>query len=374
MDFYVYIHKKKTTGEVFYVGKGRKFRAYQRHSRSRFWHSVVNHHGFDVEIVLRDVSESEAYLKEIELIALYGRRDKGLGSLVNLTDGGEGGCGFVLTEDQRIAMSKRMSGNNNPNSDKTIWNFYNVKTKEIFVGTKFEMTKNYPEVSIGLLFSKGTTKRWIVQGFSSDDAMRRALSDKRIVNSEPKNTNIYTWLNLETGEILDSTCRGLRKLYPEVNTKDIINQGGLTSKGWTTWENYKELGYENLVNHKVGKNNGNADNTIYSFTNLSTKEIFIGTRLDFEYKFGIDLVDLFSKARHRLTANNWCLTINLEKVLTDSRTDYKVYVFKHTSGEEFRGTRLEFYSEYGFKIHALFRNTHTAKSVKGWSLVQENLQ
>ena len=88
MDFYVYIHKKKTTGEVFYVGKGRKFRAYQRHSRSRFWHSVVNHHGFDVEIVLRDVSESEAYLKEIELIALYGRRDKGLGPLVNLTDGG----------------------------------------------------------------------------------------------------------------------------------------------------------------------------------------------------------------------------------------------------------------------------------------------
>ena len=190
------------------MGKGRKFRAYQRHSRSRFWHSVVNHHGFDVEIVLRDVSESEAYLKEIELIALYGRRDKGLGSLVNLTDGGEGGCGFVLTEDQRIAMSKRMSGNNNPNSDKTIWNFYNVKTKEIFVGTKFEMTKNHPEVSIGLLFSKGTTKRWIVQGFSSDDAMRRALSDKRIVNSEPKNTNIYTWLNLETGEISKSLGRG----------------------------------------------------------------------------------------------------------------------------------------------------------------------
>ena len=23
MDFYVYLHKKKTTGEVFYVGKGK---------------------------------------------------------------------------------------------------------------------------------------------------------------------------------------------------------------------------------------------------------------------------------------------------------------------------------------------------------------
>lgn len=368
MDYYVYVHKKKTDGEVFYVGKGRKSRAYQKHSRSRFWHSVVNNHGFDVEIVLKDVSEKDAYLKEIELITLYGRRDKGLGTLVNLTDGGEGGCGFVLTDDQRIAMSKRMKGNNNPNADKTVWNFYNVKTEESFVGTKFEMTCTHPEVSLGLLFSKGTTKRWIVQGFSSEDAVSRAFSNKRIVNSKPRNTNIYTWLNLETGEVLDATCRDLRKLYPHVNTKDIINQGGLTSKGWTTWENYKSFGYERLVNHKAGKSNGNADKSVYNFTNLTTEETFTGTRLDFEHKFGINLVYLFSKVRRRLTSNNWCLTENLDKVLEDSRIDYDKYTFEHKSGEKFTGTRLEFYSKYGFKVHALFRKTNTAKSVKGWSL------
>ena len=368
MDFYVYIHKKKSNGEIFYVGKGRKSRAYQKHSRSRFWHSVVDHHGFSVEIVFKDLSETEAYAKEVELILHYGRRDIGTGTLVNLTDGGEGGCGFVLTDEQREAMSKRMKGQNNPNADKTVWKFYNFLTNESFVGTKYEMSKAYPDISLGQLFSKGTTKKWIVEGHSSPDAIRRAKANKRIVKYVPKNNNIYTWLNLETGEIIKATCRELRELYPEVNTKDVINQGGLTSKGWTTWENYIAFGYESLINSKAGKNNGNADDTVYSFTNLRTNEKFIGTRLDLEISFNVNVIDLFAKRKVRLTSNDWCLSENVNSAIAEARRDYTIYTFVHISGETFNGTRLDFYSKYGFKIHALFRKTNTAKSVKGWSL------
>ena len=43
--------------------------------------------------ILENVAEYIAIKKEIEQIAYYGRFDKGLGPLTNMTDGGEGGNG-----------------------------------------------------------------------------------------------------------------------------------------------------------------------------------------------------------------------------------------------------------------------------------------
>ena len=89
----VYIHRKKTNGEVFYVGMGNKDRPYQSNlgDRSIFWHKVVNKHGHSVEIIKEGLTKRAAFDLEIKLIKKYGRRDKGLGTLVNLTDGGDSG-------------------------------------------------------------------------------------------------------------------------------------------------------------------------------------------------------------------------------------------------------------------------------------------
>jgi len=91
----VYIHKKKTNGEVFYVGMGNKYRPYQKcnGSRSDFWYSTVRIYGYTVEIIKEGLTKQEAFDLEIKLIKKYGRRDKGLGTLVNLTDGGDAGGG-----------------------------------------------------------------------------------------------------------------------------------------------------------------------------------------------------------------------------------------------------------------------------------------
>jgi len=48
--------------------------------------------------VFETEDEAEAFAKEIELIALYGRRTLKKGTLFNLTDGGEGGSGTVRTK------------------------------------------------------------------------------------------------------------------------------------------------------------------------------------------------------------------------------------------------------------------------------------
>lgn len=90
VDFYVYLHKRKTDGRVFYVGKGTSNRAWTSYSRSKFWKSIVDKHGLIVEIVSSDLQEWAAFELEASLIALYGRKDSGLGYLCNHSDGGEG--------------------------------------------------------------------------------------------------------------------------------------------------------------------------------------------------------------------------------------------------------------------------------------------
>lgn len=103
---YVYIHRKKTTGEVFYVGKGSGPRRYRvTTGRNDWWKAVVGKHGFIAEIVQDGMQEHVALDLEVQLIHLYGRKDLGLGPLVNLTDGGEGQSN--PSEEVRVRLRER---------------------------------------------------------------------------------------------------------------------------------------------------------------------------------------------------------------------------------------------------------------------------
>lgn len=88
-DFYVYVHRKATTGEIFYVGKGTAGRAWTAKSRNVHWHRIVKKHGIVVEILQDGLQEWAALELEIDYIALYGRKNIGHGNLINLTDGGD---------------------------------------------------------------------------------------------------------------------------------------------------------------------------------------------------------------------------------------------------------------------------------------------
>lgn len=102
MDFCVYLHRKKTNNEIFYVGKGKKHRPYQKSSRNAFWRSVVSKHGYIVEIVESGLQEWYALELETDLINLYGKRQDGDGILVNLADGGAvGTTGYKMSEETK---------------------------------------------------------------------------------------------------------------------------------------------------------------------------------------------------------------------------------------------------------------------------------
>lgn len=110
---YVYRHIRLDKNEPFYIGIGRteKYaRAFSKMSRSKQWKGIANR-GYEVEIILDDLTWDEACEKEKEFIALYGRIDLKTGPLINFTDGGEGLKNYVYTEEARKNMSLGQMGN-----------------------------------------------------------------------------------------------------------------------------------------------------------------------------------------------------------------------------------------------------------------------
>lgn len=101
-QFYTYMHCRKTDGKVFYIGKGKGKRAWQRHGRSQRWHRTAAKHGFDIHVCAKWASESDALAHEIFLIDTFRHLEH---PLTNLTDGGEGISGFRATPEQRAARS-----------------------------------------------------------------------------------------------------------------------------------------------------------------------------------------------------------------------------------------------------------------------------
>ena len=116
---YVYRHIRPDKNEPFYIGigsddSGEYSRANSIFYRNKHWHHVVKKSNYDVEILLEDLTWEQACEKEKEFIKLYGRKDLGLGQLVNMTDGGEGSVGLKSTVESRQKNRLASLGKNNP--------------------------------------------------------------------------------------------------------------------------------------------------------------------------------------------------------------------------------------------------------------------
>lgn len=110
---YVYRHIRLDTNQVFYIGIGNDLK-YQRskskYNRNKHWHNIVNKTPIKIDILFDEIDYDEAKSKEVEFISLYGRRDFGTGTLVNMTDGGEGCVGMIVSDDVKAKISLRNKG------------------------------------------------------------------------------------------------------------------------------------------------------------------------------------------------------------------------------------------------------------------------
>jgi hypothetical protein len=109
---YIYRHVRLDKNEPFYVGIGSDIdyvRAYSTINRNKHWNNIINLTPYEVEIILEDLTWDEACQKEQEFIKIYGRKDLRLGSLCNLTEGGEGQYGRIASEEtcNKISNSKK---------------------------------------------------------------------------------------------------------------------------------------------------------------------------------------------------------------------------------------------------------------------------
>ena len=104
--YYVYLHFRKDTGEVFYVGKGSGNRHLIKSNRSLHWKRVVDKYGYYSTILHDNLSEEESFKTEIYYIDLY------KGQLVNKTLGGEGSSGRKWSPSEKVRqnMSKGQKG------------------------------------------------------------------------------------------------------------------------------------------------------------------------------------------------------------------------------------------------------------------------
>lgn len=135
MKYYVYVYldprkagtfeyggEFKFDYEPFYVGKGQGKRK-DSHIRNCNLKQERNLHklnkinkimrlGFKpIIIVVKDnMLEEDAFQLEKDLIKLIGRNDKKLGTLVNLTDGGEGATGAILSEERKERLRQQHLG------------------------------------------------------------------------------------------------------------------------------------------------------------------------------------------------------------------------------------------------------------------------
>ncbi len=103
--FYVYAHRRADDGRVFYIGKGSGRRAWVTRRRNPFWTNTAYKHGLAVEILASGLSCDEALSMEIAKIA-----EIGIDRLCNLTVGGEGASGYVMSEENRRLLSLRLTG------------------------------------------------------------------------------------------------------------------------------------------------------------------------------------------------------------------------------------------------------------------------
>jgi hypothetical protein len=102
--YYIYIHY--TLDKVpFYVGKGVKNRCLDKANRSKWWNNVVCKYGYYIKIQEINLNEDECFQREVFWINYFGRKQLKEGTLVNLTNGGEGVSGRVYTKEERLLKS-----------------------------------------------------------------------------------------------------------------------------------------------------------------------------------------------------------------------------------------------------------------------------
>lgn len=144
-NYLLYRHIRLDKNEPFYIGIGNEKRPYEKRRRNKYWQHIIQKTNYKIEILFNDLTWNEACEKEKEFIKLYGRKDLLLGTLVNLTDGGDGSLNtnswnkgkkglFKHSEETKKKLSENKKGK--PLTQNQINSFKTRKKSNYWLGKK----------------------------------------------------------------------------------------------------------------------------------------------------------------------------------------------------------------------------------------------
>lgn len=188
----VYLHRKESDLSIFYVGMGNPERPYVTQKRNEWWENTYKKHGIIVDVVAEGLSVEDAWELEVFLISELGRKNKGLGNLVNLDDGGKGTSGHV-----RKRKTNKKAGDKN--SKKVI----NTETLEILKSGMTLFRKH--GIRAGKLYHEYPKTDWM----NLDDYNKGKHLTEKWINRYKINRAYVKLINTKTLEVfysLEDAC------------------------------------------------------------------------------------------------------------------------------------------------------------------------
>ena len=123
-EFYVYLYRRNDTNDVFYIGKGKAYRAEMINGHNDHCKKIANKHGFHIEYYASNLPECRALQIEQELIdrfvndygysiEIFGLRDRdNPHNLCNHTMGGEGFSGGKWDDEHKELFRQQTTARN----------------------------------------------------------------------------------------------------------------------------------------------------------------------------------------------------------------------------------------------------------------------
>lgn len=103
-NFYTYAYLRED-GTPYYIGKGKESRIIRKHRRRNKQYFNPPNDTNKIIFLKKNLTEEQAFRHEKYMIAVFGRKDLGTGILRNMSNGGEGSSGFIMSREAKQKLS-----------------------------------------------------------------------------------------------------------------------------------------------------------------------------------------------------------------------------------------------------------------------------
>ena len=224
--FYVYELFNPIKKQPFYIGKGKNDRykhhftkkSNNKHKENTIRKIISSGEKVIVKIIFRSNNELDALNKESELILDYGRVDNNTGILTNLTNGGEGKSGYIMSESSKINRSNNSKGDKN--------SMYNKKHRTESIQKMSEVRKNKYET--GEIIPTKHSEEWR-EHLRNNNPSSKKVDDNSIIELNLKGYSVPE-IERETGITKRIIVNILNKYNLSYNSKKVKNVDNETIK------------------------------------------------------------------------------------------------------------------------------------------------